>query len=87
MHWGQTTPFFDPTTRVTGIVEAATKRSVPLTVVDVKAPEACEPYRRKLVLVRPDQHVAWRGDKEPADPLDLIDIVRGARVVRKATMM
>jgi 2-polyprenyl-6-methoxyphenol hydroxylase-like FAD-dependent oxidoreductase len=77
----------DPTTRVTGIVEAAAKRSVPLTVVDVKAPEACELYRRKLVLVRPDQHVAWRGDKEPADPLDLIDIVRGARAVRKATMM
>ena len=77
----------DPTTRLTGIVEAAAKRSVPLTVVDVKAPEACELYRLKLVLVRPDQHVAWRGDKEPADPLELIDIVRGARAVRTATMM
>jgi hypothetical protein len=53
----------------------------------VKAPEACELYRLKLVLVRPDQHVAWRGDKEPADPLELIDIVRGARAVRTATMM
>ena len=53
----------------------------------MKAPEACELYRLKLVLVRPDQHVAWRGDKEPADPLELIDIVRGARAVRTATMM
>jgi hypothetical protein len=29
--------------------------------------------------VRPDQHVAWRGDEEPAAPLDLIEVVRGAR--------
>jgi hypothetical protein len=71
----------DPTTRVTGIVEAAAQRSVPLTVVDVKAPEARELYRRKLVLVRPDQHVAWRGDEEPAAPLNLIDLIRGARTV------
>jgi len=69
----------DSTTRVTGIIEAAAQRSVPFTVLDVKAPEARALYRRKLVLVRPDQHVAWRGDEEPASPLDLIDLVRGAR--------
>jgi len=67
----------DPTTRVSGIVEAAAKRNVPLTVVDVNASEAWDLYRRKLVLVRLDQHVAWRGDREPAAPLDLIDLVRG----------
>ena len=72
----------DPTTPVTGIVEAAAKRSVPLVVVDVKEPEMSALYRCKLVLVRPDQHVAWRSDKEPTDPLDLIDIVRGAKVSR-----
>ena len=66
----------DPTMRVMGIVEAAAKRNVPLTVVDVNA-EARALYRRKLVLVRPDQHVAWRGDREPAAPLDLIDLARG----------
>ena len=76
----------DPTTRVMGMVEAAAKRRVPLTVVDVKVPEARELYRHKLVLARPDQHVAWRGDKEPSDPLELIDIVRGARAVRKSAM-
>lgn len=76
----------DPTARVTGIVEAAAERSVPLTVVDVKAPEARELYRRKLVLVRPDQHVAWRGDEEPAAPLDLIDLVRGGRAVPASKM-
>ena len=31
-----------------------------------------------LVLSRPDQHVAWRGNAAPAEPLSLIDHVRGA---------
>jgi hypothetical protein len=32
------------------------------------------------VLVRPDGHVAWRGDDVPADPAWVIDTVRGAGV-------
>jgi hypothetical protein len=28
--------------------------------------------------VRPDQHIAWRGNQEPAAPLELIDLARGA---------
>ena len=68
----------DPTVRVAGIIEAATQRSVPLTVLDIDAADARALYARKLVLVRPDQHVAWRGDEEPAVPMELIDLVRGA---------
>jgi hypothetical protein len=71
---------FDPQTRVDGIVAAAAARKVPLAVLDVKAPQAREFYRHKLALVRPDQHVAWRGDDEPSTPLELIDLVRGARL-------
>jgi len=33
-------------------------------------------------LIRPDQHVAWRGDQEPPEPVDLIDLIRGARTER-----
>jgi len=69
----------DPAARVTGIVDAAAERQVPLRIVDVKSTDALGLYRHKLALIRPDQHVAWRGDDEPAAPLDLIDRVRGAQ--------
>jgi len=70
---------FDPAIHVSGIVEAAEQRNVPLSILDVDEPEAQTLYARKLVLVRPDQHVAWRGDHEPPDPTEVIDLVRGAR--------
>lgn len=58
---------------------AARDRGVPLNekVVNVERPTAANFYNG-LVLSRPDQHVAWRGDKLPADPLALIDHIRGA---------
>ena len=76
---------FDPKARIAGLLEAATRRHVPLTMLDVEAPDAQALYRRNLVLVRPDQHVAWRGDDEPADAMDLIDLVRGARSTSPCT--
>jgi hypothetical protein len=57
---------------------AAAIRKVPFEVVDVVSSEIARLYECRLVLVRPDGHVAWRGDAAPADPLQLIDIVRGA---------
>ena len=70
----------DPTAHVDGIVAAAAQRGLPLAVLDVRSREASQHYRHKLVVVRPDQHVAWRGDEEPADMLGLVDLVRGAAV-------
>ena len=61
---------------VTALERAAASRKLPLKVLDV-APSAASSYSR-LVLSRPDQHVAWRGDTLPSDPLALIDRVRGA---------
>jgi 2-polyprenyl-6-methoxyphenol hydroxylase-like FAD-dependent oxidoreductase len=60
------------------IVAAAKQRSLPLTVATLDEPEAASAYERKLVLVRPDGHVAWRDDRVPADVLKVIDQVRGA---------
>ncbi len=61
---------------VTTIERAARLRKVPLKVLDV-APSAAAVDRSALILSRPDQHVAWRGERPPADPLALIDHVRG----------
>ena len=56
---------------------AARKASVPLTVLDVAQPQALELYQRKLTLIRPDQHIAWRGDELPHDVDALIATVVG----------
>jgi 2-polyprenyl-6-methoxyphenol hydroxylase-like FAD-dependent oxidoreductase len=62
----------------TAIAAAARVRGVPLRTVTIAEPAAARLYERKLVLVRPDGHVAWRGDREPADAMAMIDCVRGA---------
>ncbi len=61
------------------IARAAAEVSVPLEVIALDVAEVTELYQRRLVLVRPDGHVAWRADRPPADPRALIDLVRGAR--------
>ena len=75
---GYTLLRFDPAVDVSGFERSAAARQVPLKVLDVHAPEMPEPYRHRLVLSRPDQHVAWRGDALPADPAALVDLIRGA---------
>jgi hypothetical protein len=69
---------FDPAVDVAPLERAARDRGVPLRILDVGQPDTTIFYGSRLVLSRPDQHVAWRGDRLPADPLGLIDRVRGA---------
>jgi 2-polyprenyl-6-methoxyphenol hydroxylase-like FAD-dependent oxidoreductase len=69
---------FDRGVDVAGLEAAARSRGVPLAVLDVDSDEAPALYREKLVLSRPDQHVAWRGNAAPADPVALVDRIRGA---------
>ena len=66
---------FDRSMGVDTLVGAAAKRGVPLDVLDVALQP---PYAHKLVLTRPDQHVAWRGNDLPDDAMALIDRIRGA---------
>ena len=82
---GYTLLRFDPTVGISGVAEASSRHRVPLTILDIDAPDALALYERKLVLVRPDQHVAWRGDSEPVDPMALVDLLRGARIVQART--
>jgi 2-polyprenyl-6-methoxyphenol hydroxylase-like FAD-dependent oxidoreductase len=68
----------DPALDVSPLIAAARERGVPLAAVDIDSREAAGLYGEKLVLSRPDQHVAWRGNACPGDPLALIDLIRGA---------
>ena len=60
------------------LIDAAHEARVPLRCIDLDDPDVATLYERRLVLVRPDGHVAWRGDTAPAEPLKLIDLIRGA---------
>ena len=61
-----------------GLVDAAVKRRMPLRVVDLFDRKIAALYEAELALVRPDGHVAWRGERVPDDAMALIDRVRGA---------
>ncbi len=60
------------------LAAAADRRHVPFETVTLADPAIAALYERRLVLVRPDGHVAWHADELPDDPLALIDRVRGA---------
>jgi hypothetical protein len=82
---GYTLLRFDSRVNVGLLVDAARTRGVPLDVVDVKSKEAAGIYKHALVLSRPDQHVAWRGDALPPDSLALVDLVRGEAALNPAS--
>jgi 2-polyprenyl-6-methoxyphenol hydroxylase-like FAD-dependent oxidoreductase len=49
------------------MMAAAERQSIPLKVLDVPDSDARDLYERDLAIIRPDQHVAWRGNNS-ADP-------------------
>ncbi|HLH66984.1 MAG TPA: FAD-dependent monooxygenase [Solirubrobacteraceae bacterium] len=61
------------------IAAAARDAGMPLRTLQLPGP-ARSRYGSALVLVRPDQHVAWCGDGAPEDPRALVDLVRGASI-------
>lgn len=69
---------FDSTLDPAPMLDAARTRGVPVTLLDIANPGIAKLYEKKLVLVRPDGHSAWRGDAMPADAMKVIDTVRGA---------
>jgi 2-polyprenyl-6-methoxyphenol hydroxylase-like FAD-dependent oxidoreductase len=53
------------------------EKQIPLTIHQINNPDITKLYERTFVLVRPDGHVAWRGDQIPQDIEMMIDKVRG----------
>jgi hypothetical protein len=68
----------DPDIDVSSLTNAAAAAGVPLAVLDVSRSEAASLFAHNLILVRPDQHVAWRANDVPANPDRLVNIIRGA---------
>lgn len=62
---------------VTSLRRAMELCGMPLTVVQLKNEMARMAYERRLILVRPDGHVAWRGDNLDVEACALVDRVRG----------
>ncbi len=60
------------------LLAAARARGVPVTLTAIDDAAIARLYERRLVLVRPDGHVAWRGDALPTDCAAVIDRLRGA---------
>ncbi len=64
----------DPSVEVTALSETG----LPVVVVDVPGPP--DPtFRHRLLIVRVDSHVVWRGDALPDDTTALADQLRGRR--------
>lgn len=60
--------------------QAAAATDTPLTVLELNDANVRQRYGARLVLVRPDQHVAWRGDRAPQSPRDALLQVTGRHV-------
>ena len=63
---------------VDSLAAAAADRRIPLKVIDIREDHARRLYERDLVMIRPDHHVAWRGDAVPDQPGAVLDRIRGA---------
>jgi 2-polyprenyl-6-methoxyphenol hydroxylase-like FAD-dependent oxidoreductase len=59
------------------LIDAMRELGAPLTVIDLDEAPVRALCGRDLLLVRPDLHVCWRGDKTPADPRRVAAIVTG----------
>ncbi|MEO8057682.1 MAG: FAD-dependent oxidoreductase [Burkholderiales bacterium] len=55
------------------LMAAAQARRMPITLLDLDGEVLPPEVRHPLLICRPDQHVAWRGNDVPADAMSLID--------------
>jgi 2-polyprenyl-6-methoxyphenol hydroxylase-like FAD-dependent oxidoreductase len=59
------------------LAAAMAKLNVPLKILSPGDARLHQRYEARFALIRPDQHVAWRGDQFPPDLPSLIDRVTG----------
>ena len=62
---------------VTNLEKTCKQKDVPLRTYRIENKAIADLYERNYVLVRPDGHVAWRGDELPSDSEAIVDRIRG----------
>ena len=62
------------------------KFGIPLRIVRLDEPEVRTVYGFKIFLLRPDLHIAWRGDTSPPDPIGLAVRVTGAQDLKNSSI-
>jgi 2-polyprenyl-6-methoxyphenol hydroxylase-like FAD-dependent oxidoreductase len=60
------------------LMVAADQLAIPLKLLDPKDIRLFSRYQARLILIRPDQHVAWRGNALPSDVHKLLARVTGS---------
>ena len=76
---GYTLIRFDDRVDVAPLVLAARRSGLPLELVDCPWPTEKAVFETALLIVRSDQHVAWRSNEIPDDPQQLVDHLRSGR--------
>jgi 2-polyprenyl-6-methoxyphenol hydroxylase-like FAD-dependent oxidoreductase len=56
---------------------ASRELRMPMTVINLSQEPALDLYQKRLILVRPDQYVAWSGDEVPDNVESLLSAVAG----------
>jgi hypothetical protein len=65
-------------TRHQSMLSAAESLNIPLDVVSIgDTPAVLDVYQRRFLLVRPDLHIAWRGDELPDSIEEILRIATG----------
>ena len=70
--WFTLVKFGSPDADTSAVEAAALAQNIPLDVIDIAEPAARDLYECGFALIRPDHHVAWRGNALPADAGALI---------------
>lgn len=73
---------FNKALDVAALERSAQQRGIPFRTEDITSARIRELYENDLVLVRPDGHVAWRGNEAPADSDAILATVTGSSPLR-----
>ena len=74
---GYTLLRYDPDVAVAPLADAMRDSGVPFSIVDIPGGGAQPAASHKLILARTDQHVAWRGNAIPDNPVQIVDKLLG----------